>query len=176
MNMSKPSFNMSTVGMQERGIHFMNANNAQKHEINREDLERALEMEKQKHLEYVDRVMQKDADCKVYENKTIVPVGNRVVLKPYEKNPYRVRLMESESGLLVGDFESASLFKNPDSGEVEESEKGIWCCEVIAVGADCKSVNVGDDVYINFMFAAPIPFGGKGYYSIGESNIICAIR
>lgn len=173
--MSK-SFAMTTDGMQATGIHFMNANNKQSHEIDREAVKNALKRAEEEQLAYVDRLMEKDKDCKPFANRTLVPVGNRVIVKPYEKNPYRVPLMQSTSGLILGDFETSSTFKSNETGEKEASERGIWCCEVIAIGAECKTVQVGEDVYINFMMAAPVPFGGKGYYSINESNIICSIR
>lgn len=167
---------MTTDGMQATGIHFMNANNEQKHEIDREAVKNALKRAEEEQLAYVDRLMEKDKDCKPFENRTLVPVGNRVIVKPYERNPYRVPLKQSTSGLILGDFETASSFKSNETGEKEASERGIWCCEVIAVGAECKTVQVGEDVYINFMMAAPVPFGGKGYYSINESNIMCSVR
>ena len=173
--MSK-SFAMTTDGMQATGIHFMNANNKQNHEIDREAVKNALKRAEEEQLAYVDRLMEKDKDCKPFENRTLVPVGNRVIVKPYEKNPYRVPLMQSTSGLILGDFETSATFKSNETGEKEASERGIWCCEVIAIGSECKTVQIGEDVYINFMMAAPVPFGSKGYYSINESNIICSIR
>ena len=109
-------------------------------------------------------------------DKILVPIGNRIVCKPYEKNPYRKPLRETTSGLILGDFESSALFKSNETGEEEAAQRGIWCCEVLYVGSECKTVEVGDDVYINFPMAAPVPFGGQGYYSIGEPNIICVIR
>lgn len=173
--MSK-SFAMTTDGMQATGIHFMNANNKQNHEIDRDMVKRALEQGAMEQALYVERLMEKDKDCKPFEGRTLVPVGNRVVVKPYEKNPYRIPLQQTTSGLIVGDMETASTFKSQDTGEKEASERGIWCCEVIAVGSECKTVQIGEDVYINFMMAAPVPFGGKGYYSINESNIMCSVR
>ncbi len=173
--MSK-SFAMTTDGMQSTGIHFMNANNKQKHEIDAEAVKNALKRAEQEQIAYVDRLLEKDKDCKPFENRTLVPVGNRVIVKPYEKNPYRVPLQQSTSGLILGDFETSATFKSNETGEQEAAQRGIWCCEVIATGSECKTVVVGEDVYINFTMAAPVPFGGKGYYSINESNIMCSIR
>jgi hypothetical protein len=59
---------------------------------------------------------------------------------------------------------------------MEASERGIWCCNVIAVGDECKYVKVGEDVYINYTMSAPLPVGDYGYRSINETNIICSIR
>lgn len=165
---------LGTEWMQMTGRHYQGIN--LKQDINTEDLEAANKKAEREQQEYVARLLDKDKDCKRYDNKRLVPVTNRVVVLPYERNPYRQPLRETNSGLIIGDFETGATYKSPDSGEEEAARKGIWCCEVIAVGPDCKSVTVGEDVYINFTLAAPIPFGGKGYYNIAENNILCSVR
>lgn len=178
--MKKGNFNLTTDGMQLSGKHFMDANGVQR----RRDLEnadpllikRAQEEAQQEQLEYVNRMMEKDKDCKSYDNITFVPTGNRVIVKPYERNPYRVPLRETASGLILGDMETFAMHKSQETGEMEASERGIWCCEVIAVGDECKYVHVGDDVYINYPMSTPIPVGEYKYRSINETNIICSIR
>lgn len=170
----KESYNLSTQGMQDRGIHFM-GNNI-KHNIDLEALKRAQEKAQEEQQKYVSNLLEKDKDCKPFENKKIIPTAGRVVVLPYEKNPYRVPLYQSTSGLILGDFETSTRYKSNETGEQEAAQRGIWCCKVIAVGNECKSVIEGEDVYINFTFAAPIPFGNKGYYTISENNIICSVR
>ena len=120
--------------------------------------------------------MEKDKDCKSYNDKQLYPCNSTVIVLPYDKNPYRQPLRETSSGLLIGDFESTATYKSKETGEEESSKRGIWCCKVIAVGPNCKNVNVDDDVYVNFLIAVPVPFGNKGYYALSEQNIICAIR
>ena len=170
----KPSYNLSTQGMQDRGIHYMGVN--LKQDIDPDALKRAQEKANIEQQEYVSNLLAKDQDCKPFENKKIVPIANRVVVLPYEKNPYRLPLHQMSSGLIIGDFETSATYKSQETGEQEAAQRGIWCCQVIAVGNECKSVVEGEDVYINFTMAAPLPFGGKGYYSISENNIICSIR
>lgn len=159
--------------MQQTGKYLFTDPNA---EVNAESLKAATEKAEREQMAYVDRVMEKDKDCKSCDNRHLVPCNTTVILLPYEKNPYRVPLRETNSGLILGDFESTAMFKNPDSGEMEASEKGIWCCKVIAAGHKCENVKEGDDVFVNFRIAAPVPFGGKGYYATSEMNIICSIR
>lgn len=175
MSMKTTNFNLTTDGMQLSGKHFM-GNDITNRDIDPEALERAHKKAEADQLLYVNNMMNSDKDCKPYENKTITPIGNRIIVLPYEKNPYRKRIQELTSGLVVGDFSSYATYKSNETGENEARERGIWCCEVIAVGADCKYIEVGDDVYINFTMAAPVPFGGKGYYSINETNCICTIK
>ena len=145
-------------------------------EIDPLDLKRAKEKAEQEQKEYINNLMEKDKDCKSFENKILVPTANRVVVLPYDKNPYRLPLHQTTSGLILGDFETSATYKSQETGEQEASQRGIWCCKVIAIGNECKSVKEGEDVYINFTMAAPLPFGGKGYYSISENNIICSVR
>ena len=175
--MKNGNFNLTTDGMQLSGKHFMGANKTSWTEDgDAEKVKSALARAEQEQIAYVDRLLEKDKDCKPYTNRSVIPVGNRVIIKPYEKNPYRVPLMESKSGLIIGDFDTAASYKSNETGEDEAAQRGIWCCEVISVGKECKYVEVGEDVYVNFMMAVPVPFGDKGYYSINETNIICSIR
>jgi co-chaperonin GroES (HSP10) len=179
MNMTN-NFNLTTDGMQLSGKHFMDPNGVQNkaHLINAdgEAIKFAQEKAQQEQLEYVNRVMEKDKDCKPYDKVTFVPTGNRVIVKPYDKNPYRVPLRETASGLILGDMETFAMHKSQETGEMEASDRGIWCCEVIAIGDECKYVAVGDDVYINYPMSTPIPVGEYKYRSINETNIICSIR
>lgn len=165
---------MGTEYMQFTNTHRMGANIKQ--EVDKETLKRAQELEMQRQMAYVDRLMENDKDCKPYDDKILVPTAGRVVVLPYENNPYRIPLHKSQSGLILGDTGMPMTYKSEDTGEIEAAKKGIWCCKVIAVGKECKSVMEGEDVYINFAFAAPLPFGGKGYYTISENNVICSVR
>lgn len=173
--MKKP-FSLSTEGMQQTGIHYMGAGLDHSKDLDPSLIAKAQQKAQEDQLLYVNNMMEKDKDCKSYKDKVLVPIGNRVIVMPYDKNPYRKPLQETSSGLIYGDFDSASMYKSQETGEQEESQKGVWCCKVIAAGSECKTVVPGDDVYINFLMAAPVPFGNLGYYSIGETNIMCAVR
>lgn len=173
--MRHENINLTTDGMQATGKHFMGANKMD-WDVDPEAVKRAQKQAELDQLAYVDRLMEKDKDCKSFENKTILPIGCRIVIKPYEKNPYRIPLQQSTSGLIIGDFDTYATQKSQDTGEQEAAQRGIWCCEVIAIGPECKHVQKGDDVYVNFQMASPLPFGGKGFYSINETNVICSIR
>lgn len=160
--------------MQMTGTHYMGAN--LKQDINPEVLKKANEISQKNQILYVDNLMEKDKDCKPYDDKILCPCNAYVIVKPYTRNPYRVPLRKSSSGLILGDFETDANYKSQETGEKEASEVGICCAEVIAVGPMCKNVIVGEDVILNFRIAAPVPFGNKGYYATSEQNIICSIR
>lgn len=165
---------LGTDFMQMTGNHIMGAN--LKQDVNPEDLKRANEIIQKEQMLYADNIMQSDKDCKSFHDKCLVPTANRVIVLPYDKNPYRIPVHQMNSGLIIGDFGTAETYKSQETGENEAAQRGIWCCKVIAVGRECKSVISGEDVYINFTLAAPLPFGGKGYYSISENNVICSVR
>ena len=65
------NFNLTTEGMQLSGKHFMDPNGVQNkaHLINADGelIKAAQEKAQQEQLEYVNRVMEKDKDCKPYE-------------------------------------------------------------------------------------------------------------
>ena len=103
----------------------------------------------------------------------IVPCNRTVVLSFYEKNPYR-HIEVVENGLILG-IESTKRYKSNETGEMEDAEEYIACAKVIAVGPDCRNVNVGDDVFCVKHVGNPIPFRNKGYRAIDEQNIICRI-
>ena len=174
MSENKHMNRLGTEYMQMTNKHLMGANLQQ--EVDKNALAAAQRKEMERQMAYVDRLMENDKDCKPYDDKILVPTAGRVVVLPYENNPYRVPLQKSQSGLIVGDTGMPLTYKSDDTGEIEAAKRGIWCCKVIAVGKECKSVVVGEDVYINFQFAAPLPFGGKGYYTISENNVICSVR
>ena len=164
---------LGNANMQETGVHYMGAN--LKQEVSAEDIKEIADKRQQEFQAYLNNLAATERDIKDTEDKVLVPTAGRVIVQPYDKNPYRVAMHQKASGLILGDFNTMT-FKNPDSGEVEEREKGIWCCRVVAVGSECKTVQVGEDVYINFAFSSPLPFGDYGYSTISENNIICSVR
>lgn len=103
----------------------------------------------------------------------IVPVNTGVLLKFYDENPYRI-IETTETGLIVG-IESTKKYKSNETGELESNEEMVSCAKVIAVGPECKNVNVGEDVYCMRFRAIPVPFRKKGYYIMSEQNITCRI-
>lgn len=101
----------------------------------------------------------------------VVPNGQRIILMPYPTNPY-VKIM-TESGIYT---QPTGTFMNPDSGTLDTMEEITVCAKVIEVGPDCKSIQIGDDVYYDKRTAYPLPFMGLGYQVSSESQIIAIIN
>lgn len=162
---------LSTDWMQGTGKHYMG--NGLSHEVAEVDLAAANKLVAEKDQKEITEALNKSLDkVKDFHDKTIKPCNATVIVKPYDENPYRP--IVSKAGLIIGGYEGT--FKNPDSGEQDTLDRGIWCCKVIAVGPKCENVKEGDDVYVNFRVVVPLPFGDYGYYSISETNIICSIK
>lgn len=103
----------------------------------------------------------------------VLPVNNNVLIQPYIQNPYRY-IETTASGLIVG-VESSKTHKSNETGEIEQNNEVIRTGKVIAVGPDCRNVNVGDDVFYTTYSMTPIPFRKKGYVIVGEGLLICRI-
>lgn len=109
----------------------------------------------------------------ISEDVDIIPCNTGVLIKFYDKNPYRA-LEKTQSGLIVG-MESTKMYKSNETGEMEFNDEVVSCAKVIAVGSKCQNVEVGDDVYVIRHIANPLPFRKMQYYVINEQNIMVRI-
>lgn len=107
------------------------------------------------------------------EDVDIIPCNTGVLIKFYDKNPYRA-VEKTQSGLIVG-MESTKMYKSNETGEMEFNDEVVSCAKVIAVGNKCQNVEVGDDVYVIRHIANPLPFRKMQYYVINEQNIMVRI-
>ena len=110
-----------------------------------------------------------DLDINV-EDVDIIPCNTGVLIKFYDKNPYRA-IEKTQSGIFVG-MESTKMYKSNETGEMEFNDEVVSCAKVIAVGSKCQNVEVGDDVYVIRHIANPLPFRKMQYYVINEQNIM----
>ncbi len=96
------------------------------------------------------------------KNLSIQPVGDRVVVKPLEKEEV------SASGIII-----------PETVKKEKSERGV----VMAVGAGRyedgdlipMTVKKGDEVLFEQTYLDPIELDGDEYYILSESSILAII-
>ena len=108
------------------------------------------------------------------EDVDIVPCNTGVLIKFYDKNPYRA-VEKTQSGIFVG-MESTKMYKSNETGEMEFNDEVVSCAKVIAVGPKCQNVTGGEDVYVVRHIATPIPYRKMQYYVINEQNIICYLK
>ncbi|MEK7227294.1 MAG: co-chaperone GroES [Patescibacteria group bacterium] len=91
-------------------------------------------------------------------NKKIVPVGERVLIKPF-----------TEADLRKGGKKSVLIL--PDSMTKEKSAQG----KVLAVG-DVKKVKVGDTVLFSKYSYDEIEQDGEELYLLKEENVLAIIK
>lgn len=99
----------------------------------------------------------------------IKPLYTNVMILPYAENPYNKKV--TESGLILSD----DKFDSTDTGEREFLDQVIACGTVIDVGAECKYVKAGDDVFFNIVTSRPVPFQRQGFMLCGEQNILAVL-
>lgn len=104
---------------------------------------------------------------------TIIPTNANVLVEPYVRSPYRY-IETTESGLIVG-VESSKTYKSNETGEIEKNNDVIRCGKVIAIGPDCKNVEIGDDVFFTAFEELKLPFRKKGWVMVSELRLICRI-
>ena len=108
------------------------------------------------------------------EDVDIIPCNTGVLIKFYDKNPYRA-VEKTQSGLIVG-MESTKMHKSNETGEMELNDEVVSCAKVIAVGPKCQNLVGGEDVYVIRHIATPIPYKKMGLFVISEQNVICYIK
>ena len=114
-----------------------------------------------------------DLDIKT-EDVDIIPCNTGVLIKFYDKNPYRA-VEKTQSGLIVG-MESTKMHKSNETGEMEFNDEVVSCAKVIAIGPKCQNLVGGEDVYVIRHIATPIPYKKMGLFVISEQNVICYIK
>lgn len=134
-------------------------------QLKRKELEDANNL-----LVEVEKAKQKEIEAKL-EKLEILPLGSRIILLPYLRNPYRK--IVSDGGILI-DYDGS--FTNPDSGEQDKLPQGIVCGKVIEIGPECKWVKPGDDIYYDSRTTLPIPFYSQGYHTLAEQQVLCVLN
>lgn len=116
-----------------------------------------------------------DSNWKSAEGKHVQPNGYTVIFTKYERNPYR-KSSKSKSGLILDTGYDAHEYEfSHETGQMERNDLGVICCNVVAVGPECKYVKPGEDIYLRNVGIAPVPFDGRDYWAISEQNIICRV-
>lgn len=123
--------------------------------------------------EKAERVIENNTEDIYIGEAEIIPTNANVLAQPYVRNPYRY-IETTESGLIVG-VESSKTYKSNETGEIEKNNDVVKCAKVIAVGPDCKNVNVGDDIFFTAFEELVLPFRKKGYVVVSELRLICRI-
>ena len=101
----------------------------------------------------IEKAKQDEIDAKI-EKLELIPMRANVLILPYPSNPYR-KILDKETGIY---FAENKYYKNPDTGEMEESDNVMEVATVMAVGPDVKYIKEGDVIYYRRVQKVPIPF------------------
>ena len=101
----------------------------------------------------------------------ILPMRDKVVILPYEENPYLQVI--TDSGLYI---QPSGSFFNTDTGEMDTMKEFVRCAKVIEVGVETKYIKVGDDIYYPVNAAVPFPFMSQGYYMVSEVTVLAILN
>jgi len=172
-----------SLSEEQRGIIYMGGNkeNYQTGGINmilpeNQILRDAQKLREQKEAEearkmYIELQEQKQADLEArLETLELIPMGAKVVLLPYPRNPYKKVI----AGKIIVEYNGE--FNNPDSGEKDTLKEMVGCAKVIEVGPECKYVKPGDDIYYDTRTCYPLPFMTLGYMLTTEPQILAVIN
>lgn len=168
------------TGLESDALHFaMN---------NQEDLETMVAKQKaikfnQQVGDYVEKISKHEELIKEYAEKIvkdannveIMPMMTRVLIKPFEINPFQ-QIKVTESGLIIDTGGFAPEVKSNDTGKWEEQQQTISVGTIIEVGPDCKYLKAGDAVYFQRAAMVPVPFFKQGFVTVSETQIIAVVN
>jgi len=110
------------------------------------------------------------------ENIEIMPIGNYVLVKQFEENPFQRIVRDSKSGLILDLGGQRPEYKNTDNGEIEEEESFIKVGVVQEVGPECKYLQSGDTIMYTKPSAVPVPFYKQGLILVNETRALVTIN
>lgn len=109
------------------------------------------------------------------ENIEIMPIGNYVLVKQFNENPFQ-RIVRSDSGIILDLGGQRPQYKNTDNGQIEEEESFILVGVIQEVGPDCKWCLPGDTVMYTKPSAVPVPFYKQGLILVNETRVLVTIN
>ena len=110
------------------------------------------------------------------ENVEIMPLGNYVLVREFDENPFQRIVRDSKSGLIIDTGGYAPEYKNTDSGEIEEEEQFIKVGVVQEVGPECKYLRPDDAVFYTKNARIPVPFYKQHLIQINETRVLAAVN
>ena len=135
--------------------------------------------------EYVERFEKHSTNLQEYaekvnqnvENVEIMPIGNYVICKQFDINPFQRMVKDSKSGLILDAGGFAPTHNNTDSGkEDEEDDLFILTGVIQEVGPECKWTKPGDAIFFTKPSMVPIPFYKQQLVLVNETRILAVVN
>lgn len=126
----------------------------------------------EEHSEYLKNQIDKLSDS--LEGLEIKPLGNYVLISPFERNPFQK--IKKEGGIITDLGGLVPIYKSHETGEIEEEEQFVQVGTVVEIGPETKYLKVGDAVMWTNPTGLPIPFYKQGLVTVCEFNIKAVIN
>lgn len=110
------------------------------------------------------------------ENIEIMPIGNYVLVKQFEQNPFQRIVRDAQSGLIIDTGGFTPEYKNTDNGHIEEEEQFIKVGIVQEVGPECKWCRQDDAVFFTKNSAVPVPFYKQNLQLVNETRVLAVVN
>lgn len=133
---------------------------------------------------YVEKFEKHSTNLKEYAEKVnenidnieIMPIGNYVLVKQFEDNPFQRIVRDNTSGLILDLGGAKPEYKNTDNGQIEEEESFIKVGVIQEVGPECKYLQSGDTIMYTKPSAVPVPFYKQGLILVNETRALVTIN
>ena len=109
-------------------------------------------------------------------NIEIMPIGNYLLVKQFDENPFQRIVRDKKSGLIIDGGGMSPVFKNTDSGEWEQEKNFILVGVIQEVGPECKWCKPGDTIMYTKPSAVPVPFYKQGLILVNETRVLVTIN
>lgn len=110
------------------------------------------------------------------ENIEIMPIGNYVLCKQFEENPFQRIVRDSKSGLILDMGGMKPQYKNTDNGQIEEEEQFIKVGVIQEVGPECKWCRPDDTIFYTKPSAVPVPFYKQNLQLVCENRVLAVVN
>ena len=109
-------------------------------------------------------------------NIEIMPIGNYVLVKQFEDNPFQRIVRDSKSGLILDMGGMKPQYKNTDNGQIEEEEQFIKVGVIQEVGPECKWCQPDDTIFYTKPSAVPVPFYKQNLQLVCENRVLAVVN
>lgn len=110
------------------------------------------------------------------ENIEIMPIGNYILCKQFEENPFQRIVRDSKSGLILDMGGMKPQYKNTDNGQIEEEEQFIKVGVIQEVGPECKWCQPEDTIFYTKPSAVPVPFYKQNLQLVCENRVLAVVN
>lgn len=107
------------------------------------------------------------------ESFDIAPDNGNLLIIPFATNPFNQMVINDKG--YIENISDVPKVKNPDSGEIEDSEEGVSVARIVGLPKGNTKYKIGDLVYFISASKIPVPFMHTGVYCIHEQRVLAVV-